>query len=155
MVTRARKVLSVNDQLARFRIAYPHFRSRVRNGALIAEGDIQPTTRSAVYRVRIEYRAGERPDVEVLSPKLEPREEGGRIPHVFPGNRLCLYLPGTGEWEPDMSLAHTILPWISEWLFYYETWRVLGEWLGGGVAPADSKTIRKEGKAHDVPHPEP
>jgi hypothetical protein len=142
----SRKVLSVHDQLARFRVAYPQFRSWVKDGTLIAEGEIRPTARSVAYRVRIEYRADEPPRVHVLSPKLEPREEGGRLPHVYPGDRLCLYLPGTGEWSPDMSLAHTIVPWASEWLFFYETWRVLGVWLGGGVEPAESKTIRKEDK---------
>jgi hypothetical protein len=146
-----RKVLSAHDQLARFRVAYPQFRSSVKKGTLVAEGDIRPTARSVAYRVRIEYRADEPPRVYVLSPKLEPREEGGRLPHVYPGDRLCLYLPGAGEWTPDMSLAHTIVPWISEWLFFYETWRVLGVWLGGGVEPAESKTIRKEdkGKPYD------
>jgi hypothetical protein len=33
-----------------------------------------------------------------------------------------------------MLLADTILPWTSEWLFYYELWSVNGyEWLGGGI----------------------
>src|SRR5262245_523531 len=141
-----RKVLSVRDQLARMRGVYPHFNCRVRGGALVAEGDIRPTARSVAYRVRIEYRADEPPPGDVVSPELEPREDGGRLPHVYPGNRLCLYLPGAGEWNPDMSLAHTIVPWISEWLFFYETWRALGVWLGGGIEPIDNKTIRRDDK---------
>jgi hypothetical protein len=143
---RPRRVLSVNDQLARMRLAYPHFRCRVRDGVLIAEGEVRPTERSVAYKVRIEYSADEPPDVRVLSPKLESREEGGRLPHVYPGDRLCLYLPGAGEWTPDLSLAHTIVPWTSEWLFFYEAWRVLGVWLGGGVEPAQHKTIRRDDK---------
>jgi hypothetical protein len=138
-----RRILSVHDQLARFRVAYPQFRSSVKKGLLVVEGDIRPTVRSVAYRVRIEYRAAEQPRVHVLSPKLEPREEDGFLPHVYPGDRLCLYLPGADEWMPGMSLAHTIMPWISEWLFFYETWRVLGLWLGGGVEPRDCKTVRK------------
>ena len=141
-----RKVLSVRDQLARMRVLYPHFRCWVKDGTLFAEGDVQPTTRSVAYRVRIEYHAGDPPQVHVLSPELKPREEGGRLPHVYPGTRLCLYLPGAGEWTPDLSLAHTIVPWISEWLFFYETWHALGAWLGGGVEPAENKTIRREEK---------
>lgn len=141
---RPRKVLSVHDQLARMTLAYPRFDCRVRDGLLTAEGDIRPTARSVAYRVWIEYRAGEPPEVHVLSPKLEPREEGGHLPHVYPGDRLCLYLPGADEWTPDQSLAYTIVPWTAEWLFFYETWRVLGVWLGGGVEPRDSKTIRRE-----------
>jgi hypothetical protein len=141
-----RKVLSAREQLARMRGLYPHFNCRIRDGALIAEGDIRPTACSVAYRVHIEYRADEPPQVHVLSPALEPREDGCRLPHVYPGNRLCLYLPGAGEWKPDMSLAHTIVPWIAEWLFFYETWRALGVWLGGGVEPTESKTVRRDEK---------
>lgn len=146
-----RKVLSARDQWARFLVAYPHFRSRIKNGTLVVEGEIQPTARSVAYLVRIEYRADEPPRVHVLTPKLEPREEGGRLPHVYPGDRLCLYLPGADEWTPDMPLAHAIVPWISEWLFFYETWRVLGVWLGGGTEPGERDTIRNKvkGKPHD------
>lgn len=139
-----RKVLSARDQLARMRGVYPHFHCRIRDGALVAEGEIRPTARSISYRVRIEYRAPEAPKIYVISPGLKPREEGGRIPHVYPGNRPCLYLPNTDEWSPDLSLAHTIVPWISEWLYFYETWHAIGVWLGGGVEPADNSPIRND-----------
>lgn len=139
-----RKVLGIRDQLGRMRMVCPDFRTRIIDGALVAEGDVRPTHRSVAYRVRIEYRAGEPPESTVLSPPLKPREEGGRLPHVYPGEKLCLYLPNAGEWTPDMSLAHTIVPWIAEWLFYYEVWHVTGEWLGGGVEPAVKRTVRKD-----------
>jgi hypothetical protein len=32
-----------------------------------------------------------------------------------------------------MPIALTIIPWLLEWLVYYEAWLVTGEWLGGGV----------------------
>jgi hypothetical protein len=32
-----------------------------------------------------------------------------------------------------MPLAMTVIPWISEWLYFYELWLVTGEWLGGGT----------------------
>jgi hypothetical protein len=139
-----RHTLGVREQLARMQGVYPHFRCWVRGAVLCAEGDVRPTARSVAYTIRIEYRAGEPPDVYVRSPKLVPREPGGRLPHVYPGDRLCLYLPGASEWTADMSLAHTILPWIAEWLFFYETWRVLGVWLGGGVEPVQHTTIHNE-----------
>jgi hypothetical protein len=141
-----RKILSVRDQVARIRLLFPHFRCSVKGGTLIAEGELQPTERSVAYHVRIEYQAGDPPEVNVLTPELKPREDGGQIPHVYRGNRLCLYLPGAGEWTSDLSLAHTIVPWISEWLFFYETWHALGVWLGGGIEPGENKTIRREEK---------
>src|SRR5436853_5141182 len=93
-----RSVLSVRDQLGRMRGMYPHFRGWVKDGTLYAEGDIRPTARSVAYRVRIEYRIGDSPQVHVLSPTLVPREPEGHLPHVYPGDRLCLYLPGADEW---------------------------------------------------------
>jgi hypothetical protein len=37
-----------------------------------------------------------------------------------------------GECKHDRLLAITVVPWISEWLIYYELWLVTGRWLGGG-----------------------
>src|ERR1700745_3294004 len=91
-----KKVLSVREQWARVRGLYPQFCCWVKDGVLLIEGDIQPTARGGVYRVRIEYHAGDPPQVRVQSPELRPREEGGRVPHVYSDNRLCLYVPGAG-----------------------------------------------------------
>jgi hypothetical protein len=139
-----RNPLSIHEQLGRMRMFYPEFRARIEKGALVAIGDMRPTLRSVTYRVRLDYRVGQPPEITVLSPELKAREEGGRLPHVYPGNKLCLFLPNAGEWTADMSLPHTIMPWISEWLFYYELWLVTGEWMGGGVEPTAKKTIRRE-----------
>ena len=135
-------MLSVGEQLARARACYPHFRSGVHGKRLWVQGDIRPTEMSATYCVRIEYEAGEPPDVRVLSPALVPREPGGALPHVYPGDRLCLYLPGGGEWTPGRPLAALLVPWASEWLFFYELWHATGEWLGGGVEPQSRRPIR-------------
>jgi hypothetical protein len=68
----------------------------------------------------------------VLEPRLR-ETDGPRLPHVFPGDRLCLHF--SGEWRADQSIATTIMPWISEWLFHYEIWKVTGKWHGGGHDP--------------------
>lgn len=127
-------------------LLYPSFITRIRGAVLTVEGEMQPTGRSAAYKFRLEYEVWEPPRVWVLDPPLKPRVEGGRIPHMYEQDRLCLYLPDSGEWSGDMSLAHTIIPWIADWLFYYETWHATGKWLGGGVEPAENKTIRREDK---------
>jgi hypothetical protein len=142
---RRRSILSARDQLARVQLLYPHFQSRVtRAGVLVVEGDIRPTSMSVTYRVRIEYEAGGAPEVSVLYPPLKPIEEGGRLEHVYPGDRLCLYQPWADEWAPDKSLAQTIIPWIAEWLFHYEIWHATGQWLGGGSHPHPATTFTRE-----------
>ena len=58
--------------------------------------------------------------------------------------RLCLYLPGTGEWTPALRLDQTIVPWAALWLYFFEDWLVSGEWKGGGRHPdPDARTGRK------------
>lgn len=107
----------------------------MRYGRLLATGVIQPTELSQAYRVRIEYAEGEAPEAHIVSPALRPREDGGPIPHVYPGPRPCLYLPDADEWNSSKAIAITIVPWLALWLFFYEVWHATGEWCGGGVHP--------------------
>jgi hypothetical protein len=104
----------------------------IRCGQVTWEGNFQPTPLSRTYRVRINYRPPRRPRVTVVSPRLEvPR--GRHLPHVFPGERLCLCYPE--QWSATQPIAHTIVPWASEWLLHYECWLATGDWRGGGHEP--------------------
>ncbi len=44
-----------------------------------------------------------------------------------------------------MRIATTVIPWLLEWLVYYEAWQATGEWLGGGEHPL----ISTSGSARD------
>jgi len=102
-------------------------------------GQLRPSPSSEGYTVKIAYRLGERPVVTVLSPDLRSRN-GERLPHVFSGEKLCLYRARYGEWNSSMSLAGIIIPWTSLWLFYYEVWLATGEWCGSRQEhPGDGK----------------
>lgn len=108
-------------------------------------GPLQPTTVSPVYTVEVEYNLQLAPVVRVLDPPLDPGHRE-RLPHVYSGDRLCLYNPLSGDWNRGMLLADTILPWAAEWLFHYEVWKVTDQWVGGGdvYAPPDSDLRRVE-----------
>ena len=56
---------------------------------------------------------------------------------------LCLYYPC--EWNSTMNISDTIIPWISEWLYYFEFWCITGEWHGGGKHPT-KKDIKENDK---------
>ncbi|MBL0388494.1 hypothetical protein JJB07_17975 [Tumebacillus sp. ITR2] len=124
--------LALQDMVLRARFA--SFKVVQRSHQLITwEGEIQPTDISEIYRVKIEYSQKEyAPKVWVVSPQLRSRGDD-KIPHTYPGKRLCLYLPRTGEWSRDQLIAETFVPWTSLWLYYYEMWHATGQWLGGGV----------------------
>jgi len=115
-------------------VLHPGFRCRIKrrpNGTiLLCRGELQPTALSERYHVRIEYRTGRRPQVWVESPKLLRRREDERIPHTFSDDRPCLF---KHDFRSDMWLGRTVVPWLQLWLFFYEAWRVTGEWMGGGA----------------------
>lgn len=127
--------IGVYEQLAMMRVLQPSFTCSVSKGLLVCRGTIKPTEVNRAYKVRVEYRAKEAPRVFVDDPPLRRRKPDERIPHTYDEDRPCLFLPRSGEWRSDKFVARTIIPWLSEWLFYYEVWRATGEWLGGGVHP--------------------
>lgn len=117
-------------------------RPRIRHGTLCWVGHLQPTALSPTYTVSLTYRQDHPPKVYVLDPVLDAGHREA-LPHVYEGDRLCLYTPG--EWHPEMSLSKTIIPWTAEWLLHYEVWRSTSRWEGGGhvYAPvADNEAER-------------
>lgn len=121
--------LSVAHQALRLRLRFPNERYPVvKSGRLVWRLNLQPTPLSVVYQVEVRYRHRDTPRVRVLSPKLESRP-GETLPHVYPGNELCLYYRREFVGSRDF-IADTIVPWTSEWLYFYEYWMSTGVWLG-------------------------
>lgn len=115
------------------------------HGSLVWEGAIQPTPLSDSYRMRLEYRHGELPNVRIIEPEIQSRN-GSHPEHLYPDGSLCLFYPRHREWNHGMLLARTVVPWASEWLLHYEIWLKTGEWCGGGIHPGK----RKEQEARDL-----
>jgi hypothetical protein len=109
----------------------------LRAGRLVWRFSTSPSPLSRLYTARIEYRQEGTPAIFVEVPDLTDLALGRRLPHVYEQKppRLCLYLPGTGEWHPSLRLDQTIVPWTNLWLFYFEDWLATGEWNGGGMHP--------------------
>lgn len=138
--TRIRR-LDLGTQLLHLRaLKLPVAVGQLRNGVLTFEYVVKPTPVSREYALRLTYRRGNPPHVQVLSPSIPELADGhGPVPHLYDRShpvRLCLYLPRTHEWGPERSLAQTIVPWSADWLFYFEIWLATGEWNGGGEHPA-------------------
>lgn len=100
-----------------------------KNVSLTWIGQLHPTPLSDTYTVKIKYSLRKRPAVTVVSPELSQRVDC-RIPHVFPGNELCLFRYEYFEWDSSQSIAETIVPWTSLWLLHYEIWLATGTWCG-------------------------
>jgi hypothetical protein len=112
------------------RLSWAGAEGRARRGRLRCVLRLQPSPASQTYTVTLTYRHGRHPQVSVTDPSLTLYPGATALPHVYPGNELCLSYPG--EWTHNMLLAHTIVPWTSEWLLHYELWLITGQWAGGG-----------------------
>ena len=100
--------------------------------------DAQPTPLSRSYRVSLVLEPGDTPEVKIVDPDLRVLSGGRDLPHIYHNpDRLCLYLPGTGQWDASKRLDLTIVPWTHLWLIYFEEWLVSDEWKGGGRHPGD------------------
>lgn len=105
--------------------------------------DVRPTPLSRKYRLRIKWSEEGGPDVFVEDPDLALLAGGADLPHVYSQRptRLCLYLPGVGEYQRADRLDLTVLPWAVLWLAYYEDWLARGcqDWQGDGQHPTDAE----------------
>jgi hypothetical protein len=110
-------------------------------------GRVIPAAYCETYTIDLEYRRDTRfvprPRVIVLNPPLQLRE-GKACPHRHSDQEPCLYYHHGNEWHSGMLIAHTIIPWASRWLYYYEIWLATGEWMGGGIHPLSVLKARQE-----------
>lgn len=104
-----------------------------KRGQLVWTGELTPSPVCETYLVRVSWDGSRRrPRVKVLRPQLR-RRAGEKLPHVFGDGSLCLHF--NGEWLSTMPISESIIPWASEWLYFYELWLATGDWLGGGHEP--------------------
>lgn len=137
--TRPKKISLALNSL-QLKKEFPNSICTIKRSELAWIGDLQPTALSLTYRIRIEYQIDGNPSVHLVHPKLE-RREGMLPPHLYPHERLCLFLPGGYEWNGQMALVDTIVPWAAEWLMHYEIWLATGEWCGGGIHPSPAEKL--------------
>jgi hypothetical protein len=115
----------------RFRVSFD------RNHCVNWTGTVVPCGLGKQYQVRIVYPFRRRPEVWVVRPAIGHYENGKKVPHTFADGSICLHLHE--QWNPAVSIAATIIPWLSRWLYHFEVWQAIDEWLGGGHEPSGGK----------------
>lgn len=127
------KPLTLAEQAYFLRTVFPAFSTSIKHGKLKCLGELRPTLTSDIYTVELLYRVPNRPKIKILAPPLRIAPTQKKLPHVFGGDELCLYLEG--EWRPELPISDYMIGWVSEWLAFYEDWVVTGVWMGGGHEP--------------------
>lgn len=118
---------------------FPQFTFRRENGAGVWRGTLQPNEVSPRYHVVIKYRVGKQPKVLVTKPQLR-----SDAPHRFPDGSLCLYWHKEWYWTADADMSETIVPWTALWLYFYELWLDVGEWLGPAAPHAPNQAAGRD-----------
>ena len=127
-------------QLANIKHSFKIIKGTIKMGTMYVTLELQPTSFSVKYKVSIKYNIGHSPIVKVVAPTLII-PENKMIIHMYSDSSLCLYYPKNKEWNNNMLIARTTIPWTVEWLYYYENWVITGEWLGEGVHPTIDKQL--------------
>lgn len=145
---KAPRPLSLVAQQGLLRRTYPDSRVLREHESLLWSGKLTPAEYTATYDVLIDHQIDRSPLVYVVRPRFQ-LVNGQTLPHVYPLNTLCLFF-GKREWHGGIPIASTLVPWASEWLFFYELWLATGgEWLGEGEHPPPGPANR-HARRHQV-----
>lgn len=124
--------------------AFPDsFTKRNKNKSLVWVGKLQPTPLSCTYTILVKLVDNKVETFVVKPKKLKLYKDEKVLPHVYSTQKqkLCLFFPDGTEWNKGKVLVDTIIPWASEWFYFYEIWLITGEWLGGGTVHDNKKNI--------------
>ena len=105
---------------------FPFLQCDLRRDLLVCHGSIVPSDGCEPYALRISYKMGGIPAVYITDPEIEPRVEY----HMYKEGNLCLYDWREMPWRAKMKIHETIIPWTAEWLVFYESWKLTGQWHG-------------------------
>ncbi|WP_460577313.1 hypothetical protein, partial [Hymenobacter coalescens] len=99
---------------------YPRFKFNLTRTMLRCIYAIPSPTSDKLYKTEITYTPPMAPKVHILDPPIEMNKHT----HVYADDSLCLYYPGDLSWSYGTHhIYDKIIPWIAEWIVYYELYR--------------------------------
>lgn len=114
---------------------FPHFQTQLRGLQLICTGRTNPSDESQQYKIQIAYAYDGAPQCRILEPQIAVDPQI----HMYKNGTLCLYDWREQSWNPVYHLSETVIPWIAEWLVYYELFQMTGRWLGKAASHDEPK----------------
>jgi hypothetical protein len=104
----------------------------INKNVLKCTGWIQPPDCTNRYKVLIEYVLGHEPKTSILFPEVEPSKHI----HMYKDRSLCLSYPPDLKWTEKSRMAELTIPWLAEWIVYYEIYLINGNIWEGPQSPA-------------------
>ncbi|GAB3920242.1 hypothetical protein GCM10028827_01640 [Mucilaginibacter myungsuensis] len=94
-------------------------------------GWLQPPDCTHRYKVLIEYVLGYEPKTTVLFPNVKPSKHI----HMYKDKSLCLSFPPDLKWTQNSRMAELTIPWLVEWIIFYEIYLINGNIWEGPESP--------------------
>jgi hypothetical protein len=113
---------------------YNCFKCKANAHQLKCTGTLKPIDDVEEYVVEINYEGDKSPKVFIKSPEIEY----GPHVHTYKDKSLCLFYPREFRWKQATSIAEYLIPWINEWIIYYECYKIFGVWFGPEAPHTDS-----------------
>ena len=111
----------------------------INNKVLVCIGTVSPPYCTNTYKVKIEYVAGHEPKSTILSPEIKPSEEI----HMYDDHSVCLYYPPDMKWTLQKKVSNYTIPWLCEWIVFYELYLINGNIWEGRESPTHIKESDK------------
>lgn len=112
----------------------------VKNNSLFCKGIISSNEYKYDYRVEIIYIHGKVPNVKIIEPDLI---KPSAYIHMYENRSLCLHYPPDIKWHARIPLYSFTIPWLIEWIFYYELFLINGGTWEGPESPEHFTQIDK------------
>lgn len=110
---------------------FEYLNCKIENNILICTGYLRPDGCKNEYKVKIECVLGHEPKSTILFPLIEPSPKI----HMYNDHSLCLHYPPDMFWNADIKIYEYTVPWISEWIIFYELYLVNGNVWEGRESP--------------------
>jgi hypothetical protein len=110
---------------------YDFLKCRIENNVLKCTGWIQPEGCKEAYKILIEYVVGREPKTTILHPDIQPSKHI----HMYRDKSLCLCYAKDIKWNERTNVYAYTVPWVAEWLVYYELYLVNGNKWEGPESP--------------------
>lgn len=132
-------------QKMRIQKNFPCFKCTLQNDTLKCHGLITPDETRETYKISILKKYYDPPKVFIKSPIIE--EPNSKI-HRYNDKSLCLYDWRDKPWKKHYLIDEKLIPWISEWIIFYELYKETGEWLGPEAPHSKGSNTKQQQTLH-------
>jgi hypothetical protein len=112
---------------------YDFLSYKIEKNVLICTGEVTSPDFIHNYRIEIRCVAGLEPWCKIVTPEsIKPSREI----HMYTDHSLCLHYPPDMKWNGKTLIYKFTIPWVIEWIHFYEIFLINGGIWEGRESPA-------------------